>query len=513
MVYLYSFCYPFTNFISSLSPSKESITKLIQDFSQKPPRYGCCYLHFTSALTKELFDELKGSPVVPYLRDMKENNIDFLAYESYVFHFDSRESIMLYFCEELSEYRDPYQKEIAEKLAGVCGVLETKPKVIRYMNSVSKLAEICKREIGSLPLLPDPKCKLLLLDRSFDMVSPLLHEFTYQAMFQDILDDVIIEDEFKNYYTDFNGEKKERIALLDDTDPIYRQIKHKHIGDTLTWLNEKVREFVKNNDIRIDDKSTDLSKLMREIPKYQELGSKYSIHTDISRLLAEKPKKCKLIEIARLEQDIATGLDNLGRTWKPASVYQESKQLVTDNRVQQIDALRLVALLATSKEYKMNEIEELAKLANLSDEEMKAVRNIRNLVPREKAKFFSSLSKKKKKIQEDAYETSRWIPILKNIVESLSNNKLQEDKYPKLVTSETDNEKKPNWANSDSTGHSKSSSNNKASTRIIVFVLGGITFSEMRSMYELMSANRKVEIIIGSTHLIKPNEFVMDFQF
>src|SRR5690606_13032186 len=105
---------------------------------------------------------------------------------------------------------------------------------------------------------------------------------------------------------------------------------------------------------------------------------------------------CKLIEIARLEQDIATGLDNLGRTWKPASVYQESKQLVTDNRVQQIDALRLVALLATSKEYKMNEIEELAKLANLSDEEMKAVRNIRNLVPREKAKFFSSLSKKKK---------------------------------------------------------------------------------------------------------------------
>jgi syntaxin-binding protein 1 len=31
------------------------------------------------------------------------------------------------------------------------------------------------------------RATLILLDRSFDMISPLIHEFTYQAMMNDLL--------------------------------------------------------------------------------------------------------------------------------------------------------------------------------------------------------------------------------------------------------------------------------------------------------------------------------------
>lgn len=466
-----------------------------------------------------MFDEIKGSPLVPYLRTFKENNIDFLAYESNVFHFDTRESISLYFSSELEEYRDPYQKELAEKISGVCAVLESKPQIIRYSNVCSQLADICKRELNHLPLPVDPTCKLLILDRSFDLISPILHEFTYQAMMEDVLDDLIIDDEFRNVYTDSSGDQRERLALIDDTDPIFAQIKHKQIGDTMVWLDEKTKAFASmygvgnfgkekaNGDIQ------NIVKMMREVPKFQELGSKYSIHADILKLLSDKPKKRRLLDIAYLEQDISTGVDSHGRSTKPTSVMEEIKKIVDDVHVNHMDIYRLLLLLCTNKEYKIADIEDMARLANMSEDEIRGLRNVRNLLPKEKEKIslFSALSKKKKpKFQENAYLLFRWNPVIKNLIESLSNNKLAEDKYPKISLSDSGKEKKTEWVHN-SSGSKKSST--KTSARIIVFVVGGVSYSEMRSIYELMGSNKKIDIILGSTHIIKSNEFALDIQY
>jgi hypothetical protein len=43
--------------------------------------------------------------------------------------------------------------------------------------------------------------------------------------------------------------------------------------------------------------------------------------------------------------------------------------------------------------------------------------------------------------------------------------------------------------------------------RSIVFMAGGVTFSEMRCAYEVMSATQR-EIVIGGTSYLKPNAFV-----
>lgn len=43
--------------------------------------------------------------------------------------------------------------------------------------------------------------------------------------------------------------------------------------------------------------------------------------------------------------------------------------------------------------------------------------------------------------------------------------------------------------------------------RTIVFVAGGVAFSEMRAAYEVMEQHKK-EVIIGGTSYLKPNDYV-----
>jgi syntaxin-binding protein 1 len=45
--------------------------------------------------------------------------------------------------------------------------------------------------------------------------------------------------------------------------------------------------------------------------------------------------------------------------------------------------------------------------------------------------------------------------------------------------------------------------------RYIVFVAGGVTYSETRAGYELMQQHSK-EVIIGSSHIITPDSYLVD---
>jgi len=47
--------------------------------------------------------------------------------------------------------------------------------------------------------------------------------------------------------------------------------------------------------------------------------------------------------------------------------------------------------------------------------------------------------------------------------------------------------------------------------RIIVFIAGGCTYSEIRALSDVMKTTKR-EIIIGSTHFIKPGEFLQDLE-
>ena len=84
-------------------------------------------------------------------------------------------------------------------------------------------------------LAEDERPTLLVLDRGFDCMAPLLHEYTYQAMAHDLLS--VQDERYKYSYTGNNNQTLSKEVLLNDTDPLYKRLKHMHIAELSTQLH------------------------------------------------------------------------------------------------------------------------------------------------------------------------------------------------------------------------------------------------------------------------------------
>ena len=454
---------------------------------------------------------LVNTPVVPFIKTMNEVNVDFLAYRSNVFHFDDMEAVPMSFSSDLVELRPLYLNELSEKIASLCSVIGRKPSEIRYSIPSAQLATYTRRALSNLPVDVDTSCKLLILDRSFDMTSPLIHDFTYLAMAQDLLEDSIEDDTFISS----TGTDKHPLLLDMEKDPVQTQIGHKHIYEAMDWLSQSIASFSKQN-VAIQASSsssassslTDVSDAIKELPKFHQLSSSYSSHLHLAESINKTFKERNIQTIATLEQEVATGFCSSGRKSQASDIFERSKIVFAEGQVGREDLLRFAMLLSSSRRFKQSQIDELMKLGNFTDEDSKkSLLNIAELSsfgPKSSNVKLSSnaLSRRNSKTNQNVDENllmwSGWTPVLKHIIEELSISSLNTEEYPAMSIADHGRECSP----SDS-----------SSPTIIVFVVGGITFSEIRSIYELMSVNRKLRIMLGSTHLIRPNQFVKDMSY
>jgi len=302
-----------------------------------------------------------------------------------------------------------------------------------------------------------------------------------------------------------------------------------HIAETMNWILDNFNDFVKENKaskLYSGKKVTTLKEMgdaMKAMPQYQEMLGKYSLHINLASTAMESFNQNQLATLAGAEQDMATGEDADGKAVK--NIISALAPLLTDAEVSMLDKIRLLMIYIISQEgIKDSDRKRLMDLAKISFEDQGAISNLRYLsVTLLKGGARSSKKKqnkeKKKKQRDDAppYELSRYSPIVKQIAEELIDGSLSNTEYPfvkepmveggKQEVKEATSLRKqtqPKWADKN---NRKSEKQTTTGGRIIVFIIGGVTYSELRSVYELTKKHSR-EVVIGSTSLLTPSQYV-----
>jgi len=556
-----------------VEPNEKSVAKIIEDWTptkgKKGPPYGdTIFLYFLGRLPDELFLRIrKCKELVKRIKVLKEVNLDFLTKEACAFHFDMKSS-SLYSDLILSSGStpSPQQDRMIAKLVTVCATLNEYPHVrFPAKNKLCRnLANVFQQKMNEFVgansewwyngdgLHPNTeRSTILILDRKDDCLSPLIHEFTYEAMVNDLLpiDDDRITYDSVNAGTAKEGSEEATTkmdALLNDNDEVWVELRGKHIADVIQVLSTRIREIVDsstgsalNNSAKGSGKAlsiNQMAKALKALPEYRQIMSKLSQHMQIAHQCMNEFNKQGLLDLSDLEQTLATGKTDEGRTPKLKELLG---QVVETFRGQSDSMMRLrLLLIVIISQRGLSSGSDLQKLlheANLSERETAIMQNLEKVgCPLVQADTGGKMSKLRDKRvnayggeaveSESEYSSSRYVCLLKNIMEDVTSGNLSVEEYPSVMplpdddampggskTKSVQSVRKASagsrWAKT-STGAEKGGKKFRGG-RQIVFMIGGVCYSELRAAREVMTSTG-TEIVVGSTRCIAPMDFIGD---
>ncbi|XP_020573815.1 protein transport Sec1a-like isoform X2 [Phalaenopsis equestris] len=449
-----------------IQPSKENIIMFLSDMSGRCPLYKNAYIYFTSPIPKELVAYIMNdSSVIPRIGALIEMNMEYFAIDSQGFVTDHEMALGDLYGESTENSRN-YSlclNTMATRIATVFASMRELP-FVRYQaaKSSSNSTEVSARELipnklaaevwniiskykTTMPDFPQKEtCDLLIVDRSIDVIAPIIHEWTYDAMCHDLLN---MDGNKYNYEvpskSGSTAEKKE--ALLEDHDPIWLELRHTHIADASERLHEKMTSFMSKNkaaQLQLIAKdggelsTCDLRKMVQALPQYSEQIEILSLHVEIAGKINTLIRDLGLIEIGQLEQGLVFG--NVG-TKEVINFLRTNQDVSAENK------LRLLMIYASvyPEKFEGDKGAKLMQLAKLTTNDMNAVYNLNYLGGQVTKKasggnFSLRFETQKKKLsarkeregEDETWQLSRFYPLLEELVEKLSKGELQKIEYP-----------------------------------------------------------------------------------
>lgn len=483
-----------------LRPTSENIQHLKRQLAK--PRFGEYNLFFSNMLNTTQLHILADSDEHEVVQQVQELFADFVAIDPYHFTLNTPSNHMYM----LPAVIDPpnlhnYCDRIVDGLAAIFLAFKRRP-VIRYSRT-SDIAKRIAQEASKLMYQQESGLfdfrrteispLLLVIDRRDDPVTPLLNQWTYQAMVHELIGIKDNKVDLGNVGK-FSKDQQE-VVLSSEQDAFFKANMYENFGDIGMSIKRMVDDFQQvaksNQNIQTIE---DMAKFVDNYPEYRKMQGNVSKHvtlvTEMSKIVEER----KLMLVSQTEQELAC---NGGQ----GAAFEAVTNLLNNDSVSDIDRLRLVMLYALryekespvqlmqlfnklasqSPKYKPGLVQFLLKQAGVDRRtgDLYGNRDILNIA-RNMARGLKGV--------ENVYTQHQ--PLLFQTMESIAKGRLRDVDYPFV-------------GNHFQQGRPQ---------EVVIFIVGGTTYEESRSVALQNALHSGIRFILGGSYLLNSKRFLKDLE-
>jgi len=346
---------------------------------------------------------------------------------------------------------------------------------------------------------------LLVLDRRDDPVTPLLSQWTYQAMVHELLG-------LNNHRVVLKGAPNiakdlEEVVLSSCQDDFFRENRHKNFGE----LGENIQKLLQDYQKQTAQHNTsnlntieDMQAFMDKFPELRSRSHNVSKHVAIMGELARIVEACSLMDVSQFEQELACADDHTAH-------WRELMEKLDSPNVKIPDKLRLGLLYALRYETSgnINMVQQAMKKGGVPPDMV----NLVSVMLRyggsksrgpglygDRNNIMSNLTKSfMTSVQGVQNVYAQHIPLLMDTIQFVTKGKLRRDTHPFVPGSvKTVPGVSPETLMPD---------------EIIVFMVGGVTYEEGTKISEFNQANRgKIQVILGGSTVHNSTSFLEELR-
>ncbi|KAF6771937.1 hypothetical protein AHF37_09087 [Paragonimus kellicotti] len=502
-----------------LRPTRQNVMLISQEL--RKPNYSAYYLFFSHTLTKQLLKQIAEADEHEVVIEVQEFYADFLPLSPFLFEIDLPNCL-----EGNRSIRPDCLNRCTDAITSVLLALKLCP-VIRYQNAseaARQLAESIRSMISRETVLFDfgrqsaeQSALLIILDRRQDPVTPLLTQWTYEAMVHELIG--IRQNRVNLSRAPGVRPELKEVTLSREFDEFFRANQFANfgeIGQSIKRLVESFQSASRSVDTKNVESIGDLKRFLELYPGFRKASGTVETHVTIVSELSRLVKEHALLEVSEAEQELVCH-DN-----HSASLTQ-IRGLLNDPRLLLSDALRLVLLYALRYEGQRKELTGLVKsltIRGATEEDIQVVQHLLEFSgPRSSrtdgltlfgamrgvtsgthalngqsaTNAVASLTKrivKGLKGVDNVY--TQHEPVLWDILNDLLKGKLRETAFPYLSA----------------VGSWVGLPVNQRPRKIIVLMIGGVTYEEARAVHKINTSTPDVDVVLGGTCVHNSRSFL-----
>lgn len=484
-----------------LRPTSENVGLLRRQLRE--PRYGEFHVFFTNIVRDSLLQELADADESELVRQVQEFYADYLAVDPTHFTLDvpSTGTALMPPSWNVRAAQRVLDRSV-EGLAALLLTLKRRP-VVRYQQSSERARRLAQdlsrlayeQEAGLFDFRRAEPTLLLVIDRLDDPVTPLLSQWTYQAMIHELVG-------VRNNRVDLSHVAKQptdqrEVVLSSEQDAFFKGAMYDNFGD----LGNKIRALVE--EFQVVSKSNqniqsieDMQRFVENYPEFRAKSGNVSKHVNMMGELSRVVDSRHLYEVSPVEQELACGSER-------NSAYDSIVELLQSNRVREQEQLRLVMLFALRYEKDgQRQLDGLiSRLENngVGRRKVALVRGLLGLAGETQRtgdlygsrSFFARASKMVDGLKGVDNVYTQHTPLLASTLDQVAKGKLKESEYP-YATQPLGAKERP--------------------SDVIVFITGGTTYEEARAVAQLNAAAKKdgsgMRVLLGGSSILNTEAFV-----